>query len=121
MRRSKFLAAALCAMVLAPITAFASTGTDGQPTFNPAGLPFKAGIYRCELDRKVDVRSVATDLQSAVVQWDRREYTLRAVNTQSGALRYEDSESGLVWLVIVGKSMLLDTKAGRQLANECRA
>lgn len=121
MRRSMVVAAALCASVLALPAAFASTDApSAAPTFNPAGLPFKAGTYRCELNRSVDVRHVAPDLQSAVLQWDKREYTMRAVNTHSGALRYEDNASGLVWLVIVGKSMLLDTRQGRQLANECR-
>jgi hypothetical protein len=46
---------------------------------------------------------------------------MKAVNTQSGALRYEDGASGLVWIVITDKSMLLDTRQGKQLANECRA
>lgn len=120
MLNSKLLPAVLCAAALAsPSVAFAST--EEAPAFNPAGLPFKAGTYLCELNRKVDVRHVAPDLKSAVLHWDRREYTMRAVNTHSGALRYEDAASGLVWLVIVGKSMLLDTKLGRQLANECKA
>ena len=88
--------------------------------FNPAGLPFRAGTYECELNRRVQVRSVSPDLQFATLNWDRKDYTLRAVSTKTGALRYEDSASGLVWLVIVGKSMLLDTKQGKQLANECK-
>lgn len=87
---------------------------------NPAGLPFRAGTYRCELNRQVQVRDVAPDLGFAVLNWDRKDYTLRAVGSRSGALRYEDNASGLVWLVIVGKAMLLDTKRGQQLANECR-
>jgi membrane-bound inhibitor of C-type lysozyme len=91
-----------------------------KPVANPAGLSFKAGTYRCELNRSVQVRQVAPDLQSAVIHWNKKDYTLKAVSSKSGALRYEDSASGLVWLVIVEKSMLLDSKAGRQLANECR-
>ena len=87
---------------------------------NPAGLAHPAGIYQCELNRRVQVRSVSADLQFATLNWDRKDYTLRAVGTRSGALRYEDNASGLVWLVIVGKSMLLDTKNGKQLANECK-
>ncbi|GAA4410590.1 MliC family protein [Quisquiliibacterium transsilvanicum] len=88
--------------------------------FNPAGLPFRAGTYECELNRRVQVRTVSADLQFATLNWDRKDYTLRAVSTKTGALRYEDNASGLVWLVIVGKSMLLDTKNGKQLANECK-
>jgi len=119
MRRILGLSAALgaCLFTLAPVVHAA----DGEPpAFNPAGLSFKAGNYRCELNRSVNVRHVDPDMKSAVVHWDRRDYTLRAVNTHSGALRYEDAASGLVWLVIVGKSMLLDTRQGKQLANECK-
>lgn len=87
---------------------------------NPYGFPFPPGIYRCELERSVDVTQVAADLKTAVVQWDKQTYTLHAVGARTGALRYEDAASGLVWLVIAGKSMLLDTKTGKQLANECR-
>lgn len=88
---------------------------------NPAGIPFRAGTYRCELNRQVQVREVSPDLQFAVLNWDRKDYTMRVVGTRSGALRYEDSASGLVWLVIASKSMLLDTRRGQQLANECKA
>jgi hypothetical protein len=59
-------------------------------------------------------------MQQAVDNWNKRDYTLRAVNARSGALRYEDAASGLVWLMILDKSMLLDTRQGKQLANECK-
>ena len=115
---SIFAALALAA-VQAP--AFAS---DEEPTqiasFNPHNFKFPVGVYRCELNRTVDVRQVAADLKTAVLRWNQKDYTLRAINTHTGALRYEDPMSGLVWLVIVGKSMLLDTKQGKQLANECK-
>lgn len=103
-----------------PAPAAAVQAVSPASIFNPAGLPFSAGMYQCELNRKVHVRSVTPDLQSAVLSWDRKEYTMRAVGTRTGALRYEDAASGLVWLVIVGKSMLLDTRRGQQLANECK-
>lgn len=106
------------AQVVAPGVQAAETPVS---EINPAGLPFRAGTYECELNRRVQVRSVSPDLQFATLNWDRKDYTLRAVSTRTGALRYEDSASGLVWLVIVGKSMLLDTKNGKQLANECKA
>jgi hypothetical protein len=87
---------------------------------NPHGFVFPVGLYRCDLDRSVDVREVARDMRSAIVRWNKKDYVLRAVAARTGALRYEDPSSGLVWLVIVGKSMLLDTKLGKQLANDCR-
>lgn len=93
---------------------------SGDASFNPHGLKLPTGVYRCELNRSVNVRQVSADMQSAVLQFDKKEYTMQAVGARSGALRYEDAKSGLVWLVIPSKSMLLDTKKGRQLANECK-
>ncbi len=91
-----------------------------QAGFNPHGFKLPTGVYRCDLNRSVNVREVSADMSSAVVQFDKKEYRMHAVGARSGALRYEDSQSGLVWLVIATKSMLLDTKHGRQLANECK-
>lgn len=111
-------------LIAAGIQIAAVASPQAEPTqaasFNPHNFAFTPGVYRCELNRSVHVREVSPDLRSAVLHWDKRDYTLRAVNARTGALRYEDPASGLVWLVIVGKSMLLDTKHGKQLANECK-
>ena len=106
---------------LALLTSLPATAADAPPAgFNPHRIGFKAGAYRCDLGRRVDVRTVSSDMQTAVLKWNRRDYTLRAVDARSGALRYEDKGSGLVWLVIHNKSMLLDTRQGQRLADECR-
>lgn len=122
MRSTRYAAiAAALAIGAVQLPAAASSPEAGEaPGFNPHGFKFPAGVYRCELNRSVHVREVAPDMQSAVVNWNKRDYTLRAVNARSGALRYEDPASGLVWLVILEKSMLLDTRQGKQLANECK-
>ncbi|MCL4183933.1 MAG: MliC family protein [Burkholderiaceae bacterium] len=110
--------AILCvALASAHLPASAAGESSG---FNPHGFKFPVGVYRCELNRSVDVRQVSADMQSAVLHFDKKEYRMRAVDARSGALRYEDPQSGLVWLMIASKSMLLDTKKGRQLANECK-
>jgi len=90
------------------------------PGFNPHRIAVKAGTYRCELGQRLEIRSISADQQTAVLQWRQRDYTLRAVDARSGALRYEDAASGLVWLMIHGKSMLLDTRQGQRLADACR-
>ena len=119
MRRPLIITACLLALAATPARA---SGSDADaPAFNPASIAHKAGVYKCELNRTVNVRHVGEDLRTAVIHWNTRDYTLNAVNTHSGALRYEDVASGLVWIVITGKSMLLDTRLGRQLANECRS
>jgi hypothetical protein len=73
------------------------------------------------MNRRVELRQVSEDRKSAILSWERRNYTMQVVATQTGALRLEDKTSGLTWITIPGKSMLLDTKQGKQLANECRA
>lgn len=104
----------------ASLATLAVLSTAAVPA-SASGLQMKTGVYRCELNRSVHVRHVSSDARSAKIRWGKRDYTLHAVNARSGALRYEDPKSGLMWLTIVGKSMLLDTKHGKQLANECRA
>ena len=88
--------------------------------FNPYRIAMPSGAYRCELGRSVQVRDVSADMRTAVLRWGSRDYTLRAVQARSGALRYEDETSGLAWIVIPGTSMLLDTRAGQRLASGCR-
>ena len=100
----------------------------GQPKAASSGPPFDAGgtlsmepgLYRCELNRRVVVRRIAPDGQSMVINWLGKDASLQAVRARSGALRFENVQAGLVWIVIVGKSMLLDSRAGRTLANECK-
>ena len=80
----------------------------------------KVGRYQCELQRNVDIVNKLPDQRGVTLRWKRKNYEMRAVQSNTGALRLEHEPSGLVWITIVGKSMLFDSKAGRQLANECR-
>lgn len=81
----------------------------------------KAVDMQCELGRQV---SVAGDVQldSAIdLNWKGKQYRMQRVNTSTGALRFEDQSSGLVWISIPSKAMLLDSKRGEPVANECKA
>jgi hypothetical protein len=82
-------------------------------------MKLEPGLYRCELSRRVVVRRIENDGQTMVINWQGKDHTLNAVAARTGALRFENSQEGLMWLVIVGKSMLLDMRRGQQLANEC--
>lgn len=92
----------------------------GPPFAAGGSLILEPGLYRCELNRRVVLRRIAPDGQSLVINWLGKDATLQAVQARTGALRFESPPAGLVWLVIVGKSMLLDSRQGRTLANECR-
>lgn len=77
--------------------------------------------FNCELGNKVIVYRQQDDDQHIALHWNTRIHTLTRVATASGANRFEDVKSGLVWIGIPAKSMLLDSKKGQQLANECKS
>lgn len=80
----------------------------------------QAGLYRCDLKRQVEVVSVQADRRGAMLRWKKQVFEMIAVQANTGAVRLENQQTGLVWISIVGKSMLLDTQNGKQLANDCR-
>ena len=97
-----------------PDNSSASSPTEGKP------ISVQAGLHRCELGKRVLVKRVASDAASVQVNWGGKDYTMKAVGTQSGAKRFEESKAGLAWVVISAKAFLLNTKQGQILANECK-
>ena len=76
--------------------------------------------FNCELGNQVTVFANATDDSHIALRWKKRVHRLTRVGTGTGAQRFENGRYGLVWIGIPAKSMLLDSKQGRQLANECK-
>jgi hypothetical protein len=76
--------------------------------------------FNCELGNQVTVFANATDDSHIALRWKKRVHRLTRVGTSTGAQRFENGRYGLVWIGIPAKSMLLDSKQGRQLANECK-
>ncbi|MGL4666435.1 MAG: hypothetical protein ACRCWR_00720 [Saezia sp.] len=54
------------------------------------------------------------------INWLNKQYVLYHVPTSTGTYRYEDKASGLVIVQIPEKSLLLNSKIGQRLADECR-
>lgn len=76
--------------------------------------------YACELGNKVTIYTNEGDDSHVALRWKKRLHRMTRVGTSTGASRFENTTYGLVWIGIPAKSMLLDSKANRQLANECR-
>lgn len=76
--------------------------------------------YNCELGNKVTIYSNAADDKSIAMRWKTRLMRMTRVDTTTGANRFENRHLGLVWLGIPAKGILLDSKKGQQLANECK-
>ena len=48
-------------------------------------------------------------------------FRMTPVETTTGAVRLEDAEAGAVWLQLGNKSMLMNTKLGQRLADDCQS
>jgi hypothetical protein len=76
--------------------------------------------FHCELGNKVTIYQNVEDGKHIALRWLKRIHQLARVDTTTGADRFENRKTGLVWIGIPAKGMLLDSKKGQQLANECR-
>ncbi len=76
--------------------------------------------FQCELGNKLTIYRNANDDKHVALRWKKRLHRLTRVDTSTGAERFENRKFGLIWIGIPAKGMLLDSKKGQQLANECR-
>jgi hypothetical protein len=77
--------------------------------------------YKCELGNNLTVFANIGDDDHIALKWGKRLHRLERVSTTTGAVRFENRRYGLLWIGIPAKSMLLDSKTGHQLANECKS
>ena len=77
------------------------------------------GRVPCELGAYVAVSAHQTVPGRFVLEHGRQKFSMVPVLTSTGAIRLEDTASGAVWLQLANKSMLMDQKQGRRLADAC--
>lgn len=78
-----------------------------------------AGNFPCELGVSVDVQPLAAHEGHFRLVLGKQNFVMVPVSTESGAVRLEDASSGSVWLQLANKSMLLNHKQGKRLADAC--
>jgi hypothetical protein len=77
------------------------------------------GLMPCEMGASVRVQADTAAPGYFHVQGKGFRYRMYPVRTTTGALRLEDKKAGAVWLQLANKSMLMDQKKGRRVADEC--
>jgi hypothetical protein len=77
------------------------------------------GHLPCELGASIRMTADAHTPGYFDLQGKGYKYRMRPVTTSTGAIRLEDKKAGAVWLQLANKSMLMDQKNGRRLADEC--
>ncbi|CAM5303146.1 hypothetical protein ACFQ4M_18145 [Thauera mechernichensis] len=97
---------------------------DAGPAHRNGQLDFAlaSGDYGCEHGVRVQVRR---DMQERInnriqLGWNGNQYLLERDLSHSGLPRFEDPASGLVWIDLPWKSVLLDGRSHKPIASECR-
>ena len=106
-------------------------GNLGGVRLKCAGRPFALrprGDYPISLKKKKKKKTGVNpgnygqpgDDAFVALRWNKQLLRMRRISTTTGAIRFESKRHGLVWIGIPSKSLLLDSKKGQQLANECK-
>lgn len=94
-----------------------------EAALTPAELAIAQRVYQgklpCELGAFVTLTADARSPGYFDVQLKNQKYRMFPVETSTGAIRLEDPQGGAVWLQLANKSMLMNQKLGKRLADEC--
>lgn len=77
------------------------------------------GDYACEFKESVHIGKHPKVAGYIDVAWKKQVITMKPVLSSTGALRLEDVTGRTLMIQIANKSMLLDTKIGQRLLDEC--
>lgn len=77
------------------------------------------GDYACEFKESVHIGKHPMKAGYINVAWRKQLITMKPVLSSTGALRLEDVTGRTLMIQIANKSMLLDTKIGQRLLDEC--
>ncbi len=76
------------------------------------------GTVPCELGAKVVVKQ-DSNAGRFLLELGRQTFRMEPTLTTTGAIRLEDTANGVVWLQLGNKSMLLNQRMGKRLADAC--
>ena len=79
------------------------------------------GRMVCELGNSVTVTPDPQQTSRFIVQMKKYTYHMTPVETTTGAVRLEDAQAGAMWLQLPNKSMLMNSKLGQRMADECQS
>lgn len=77
------------------------------------------GKIPCELSVNVTMTPDARAAGRFLLEMGHDKYVMTPVVTTTGAVRLEDAASGAVWIQVGNKSMLMNQKLGKRLADAC--
>lgn len=79
------------------------------------------GVYACEFNQSLNVAPNAKHAGYVDVTWKKDVFVMKPVLSSTGALRLEDTKGRALMVQIANKSMLMDTKAGQRMVDDCQS
>ncbi len=109
-------------LVAAPVAAAPESAVVPQvQAAAPEAGEVHTGRMACELGNSVTVTPDAQQPARFIVQMKKNTYYMTPVETTTGAVRLEDAQAGAMWLQLPNKSMLMNSKLGQRMADECQS
>jgi hypothetical protein len=98
-----------------------ATSTVGAITANQLDIAARVltGKADCEFGEHVNVDAIAANPGHFKVSFKKASYTMTPEETSTGAVRLQDKKTGMVWLQIPTKSMLMNQKIGQRMVDGC--
>jgi hypothetical protein len=78
------------------------------------------GRFPCEANQIVSLQEVPNAPGQYLLHFKKFKFKLVAVSTHSGVVRLEDPFSGATWVQLNSKSMLMDSRRGQRLVDDCQ-
>ena len=79
------------------------------------------GRMVCELGNSVTLTRDPQTPAGFVLQMRQHTFRMTPVVSHTGAVRLEDAQAGAMWLQLANKSMLMNSKLGQRMADECQS
>ena len=108
-------------LVALPMAAAATVAAPQVQTAAPEVGEVHTGRMVCELGNSVTVTPDSQQASRFIVQMKKNTYYMTPVETTTGAVRLEDAQAGAMWLQLPNKSMLMNSKLGQRMADECQS
>jgi len=124
-RLSIAIAAAVGVLIVAPISVAAKEKAAKHPmaplSAEQLGTADRVllGQSRCEFDQSVNVAAVPGQKGWFNVEYKGKSYLMAPEHTTTGAVRLEDKKAGMMWLQIANKSMLMNSRIGQRMVDNC--
>lgn len=120
-KRLHLTAATAVALAVSACTSPAPPPATEEAANHGGPLNFKlaSGHFHCELGIEVGIVRDSRNPSQLQIDWKGQTYAMNRNASYSGLPRYEHRPSGLVWIDLPWKGILLDSRTGRPLASEC--